>query len=100
VQKPLKHEGYDRSHGDSGATKGTNKQGHGKGNWGSDDFDELAKHHSAEQAAGLIDEKLNPAETEEQVQEQLGFDLEENAEDHKESNKDFKMEDKDFPALS
>ena len=98
----MKHEGFDRSHGGggAGASKGVNKEGHGKGNWGTDDYDELAKHHSAEQAAALIDEKMSPGDTDEQVQEQIEDNQEEKVEDHKEAHKDFKMEEKDFPALS
>ena len=78
-----------------------NKGGHGKGGWGTEDYDKVGKHHSTEELAGLIDQdtekEVHHADGE--VGEQDPESLVE-GEEHKHEHKEFKLNDEEFPSLS
>uniref|UniRef100_A0A7S3JDT0 Hyaluronan/mRNA-binding protein domain-containing protein n=1 Tax=Euplotes harpa TaxID=151035 RepID=A0A7S3JDT0_9SPIT len=98
--KAPKHEGYDRISGNA-HTKEVKKGGHGKGGWGDEEFDKYGKHHSAEQAAGLLEEEVADGQEEEVEHKEETEETKETGEraEDKNEHKEFEMHEKDFPAL-
>ena len=93
LQKPMKHEGYDKKSG-TGHGKDVKKGGHGKGGWGDEDYDKLAKNHSATEAAELIaEDDQNVEVAQEPVVDNLDGD------DDKKEAQEFHKNDEEFPSL-
>ena len=101
VHKELKHEGYDK-HSGTGGGKETKKGGHGKGGWGEEDYDKLAKHHSATDAAKMVEE-VAAEEVEgvkDPVENPVGEQVEEKADPEQADNqKPFAINKDEFPEL-
>lgn len=95
VQRELKHEGYDKFSG-TGHGKERKKSGHGKGGMGDEDYDKIAKHHSATVAAEMIEDEAGmtgeaPVQAEEVEEVQ--------AETHQMEQKPLVVNEEEFPKL-
>ena len=106
VQRPLKHEGYDKHPGNGASGKASKKGGHGKGNWGDQDYQQIAKHHSVEATEELLDAEAEGMVKENQeaegVQEEMNeseVKQEENSNEQK-PKQHFKATEEEFPSLS
>jgi hypothetical protein len=100
VQRPFKHEGYDKHPGNAHG-KEVKKGGHGKGGWGGQDFDRLGKHHSADHTSGLLESEYTGEEQEDQMNQPGEMEeTNESSQQNQLPKRAFKMSEGDFPALS
>ena len=100
VQRPLKHEGFEKHTAANTVGKEPKKGGHGKGNWGDEDYNEIAKHRGVDAVTGLLETPVDSEAMIDMNQEE-GGEKEASKSDEKkdESKKPLKVNEEEFPSL-